>query len=131
MALAHVQFETIHPFLDGNGRVGRLLIALQLAADGLLRQPMLYISLHFKQHRRTYYELLNHVRETGDWEAWLEFFAEALSASASQALSSARRLLHLGAEDAKRMKVWGVQPHRRSQSIAACCVSLWPRRGRW
>lgn len=107
MALAHVQFETIHPFLDGNGRVGRLLIALQLAADGLLRQPMLYISLHFKQHRRTYYELLNHVRETGDWEAWLEFFAEALSASASQALSSARRLLHLGAEDAKRIESLG------------------------
>jgi Fic family protein len=77
-ALAHVQFETIHPFLDGNGRVGRLLIALQLAADGLLREPLLYISLHFKEHRRAYYELLNRVRETGDWEAWLEFFAEAV-----------------------------------------------------
>lgn len=103
MALAHVQFETIHPFPDGNGRVGRLLIALQLAADGLLRQPLLYISLHFKEHRRTYYELLNRVRETGDWEAWLEFFADAMSASATQTLSSARRLLKLGAEDAGRI----------------------------
>ena len=107
MALAHVQFETIHPFLDGNGRVGRLLIALQLAADGLLRQPMLYISLHFKEHRRLYYELLNHVRESGDWEAWLEFFAEALSASARQALSAAKRLLDLGATDAKRIEELG------------------------
>ena len=77
-ALAHVQFETIHPFLDGNGQVGRLLIALQLAADGLLREPMLYLSLHFKQHRRTYYELLNTVRLSGDWESWLEFFADAV-----------------------------------------------------
>lgn len=107
MALAHLQFETIHPFLDGNGRVGRLLIALQLAADGLLRQPLLYISLHFKQRRRTYYDLLTHVRETGDWEAWLEFFAEAMSASATQALSSIRRLLDLGAEDARRIETLG------------------------
>ena len=77
-ALAHVQFETIHPFLDGNGRVGRLLIALQIAADGLLREPLLYLSLHFKEHRQTYYELLNAVRLTGDWETWLEFFAAAV-----------------------------------------------------
>jgi len=91
MALAHVQFETIHPFLDGNGRVGRLLTAPQLAAEGLLRQPLLYISLYFKEHRRTYYELLNRVRETGDWETWLEFFANAVSTSATQAASSAKR----------------------------------------
>ncbi len=107
MALAHVQFETIHPFLDGNGRVGRLLIALQLAADGLMRQPLLYVSLHFKEHRRTYYDLLNHVRETGDWEAWLEFFSEALASSATQALSAIRRLLALGAEDVKRIEKLG------------------------
>lgn len=106
-ALAHVQFETIHPFLDGNGRVGRLLIALQLAADGLLRQPLLYISLHFKEHRAAYYELLNRVRERGDWETWLEFFADALIASAAQALSSARRLLELGAEDARKIEKLG------------------------
>lgn len=107
MALAHVQFETIHPFLDGNGRVGRLLIALQLAADGLMRQPLLYMSLHFKEHRRTYYELLNRVRETGDWETWLEFFADALVSSATQSLSSAKRLLALSADDAKQIEGLG------------------------
>jgi Fic family protein len=106
-ALAHVQFETIHPFLDGNGRVGRLLISLQLAADGLLREPLLYLSLHFKEHRQTYYELLNHVRESGDWEAWLEFFAEAVLTSATQAAGSARRLLDLASADAARVEKLG------------------------
>jgi Fic family protein len=106
-ALAHVQFETIHPFLDGNGRVGRLLIALQLAADGLLREPLLYVSLHFKEQRRTYYELLNRVRETGDWEAWLDFFADAVTAGATQAAGSARRLLDLGIADALRIEKLG------------------------
>ena len=105
-ALAHVQFETIHPFLDGNGRVGRL-IALQLANDGLLREPLLYLSLHFKEHRQKYYELLNRVRETGDWEAWLEFFAEAIHVSATQATSSARRLLDLASSDALRIEKLG------------------------
>lgn len=106
-ALAHVQFETIHPFLDGNGRVGRLLIALQLASDGLLRQPLLYISLYFKEHRRTYYELLNRVRESGDWETWLEFFANAIQVSATQAANSAKRLLELSATDAQRIEKLG------------------------
>jgi Fic family protein len=106
-ALAHVQFETIHPFLDGNGRVGRLLIALQLAHDGLLREPMLYVSLHFKEHRRTYYELLNGVRLTGDWEAWLEFFADAVIASATQAAASAGTLLKLTTSDARRIEALG------------------------
>lgn len=106
-ALAHVQFETIHPFLDGNGRVGRLLIALQLAADGLLRQPLLYVSLHFKEQRRTYYELLSRVRETGDWEAWLEFFAGAVTVGANAAADSARRLLALTATDAQRIEQLG------------------------
>jgi Fic family protein len=106
-ALAHVQFETIHPFLDGNGRVGRLLIALQLAADGLMREPMLYLSLHFKEHRQTYYELLNRVRLAGDWEAWLEFFADGVLASATQAATSARRLLELAAADAQRIAAVG------------------------
>jgi Fic family protein len=106
-ALAHVQFETIHPFLDGNGRVGRLLIALQLAHDGLLREPMLYVSLHFKQHRRTYYELLNTVRLTGDWETWLEFFADAVTASATQAATSAGRLVRLASADARRIEGLG------------------------
>lgn len=102
-ALAHVQFETIHPFLDGNGRVGRLLIALQLAADGLLREPLLYLSLHFKAHRQTYYELLNAVRLSGDWEIWLEFFADAVAASATQAATSAKRLLELASADGQRI----------------------------
>ena len=102
-ALAHVQFETIHPFLDGNGRVGRLLIALQLAADGLLREPLLYLSLHFKAHRQAYYELLNAVRLSGDWETWLEFFADAVAASATQAATSAKRLLELASADGQRI----------------------------
>ena len=102
-----MQFETIHPFLDGNGRVGRLLIALQLAADGLLREPMLYLSLHFKQHRQTYYELLNAVRILGDWEAWLAFFADAVVASATQAVNSAKRLLDLAAADVERIESLG------------------------
>jgi len=106
-ALAHVQFETIHPFLDGNGRVGRLLIALQLAADGLLREPLLYLSLHFKEHRGTYYELLNRVRLSGDWETWLEFFADAVEASAKQAATSAKRLLELTAADSRRIEGLG------------------------
>jgi Fic family protein len=106
-ALAHVQFETIHPFLDGNGRVGRLLIALQLAVDGILREPMLYLSLHFKEHRQTYYDLLNRVRASGEWEAWLEFFAEAVEGSARQAAGSARRLLDLASADVIRIERLG------------------------
>jgi Fic family protein len=94
-ALAHVQFETIHPFLDGNGRLGRLLIVLQLVADGVLREPMLYPSLFFKRHRALYYELLNDVRLHGDWERWLEFFAEGVEASATQAVATAHTLLAL------------------------------------
>jgi Fic family protein len=106
-ALAHVQFETIHPFLDGNGRVGRLLIALQLAADGVLREPLLYLSLHFKEHRQTYYELLNRVRLSGDWETWLEFFADAVLTSATQAVASAKRLLELASADRRRIEALG------------------------
>jgi Fic family protein len=94
-ALAHVQFETIHPFLDGNGRLGRLLIVLQLLADGVLREPMLYPSLFFKAHRALYYELLNGVRLRGDWERWLDFFAEAVQVSATQAVTTANELLAL------------------------------------
>ena len=98
-ALAHVQFETIHPFLDGNGRIGRLLIVLQLVADGLLREPLLYTSLYFKTYQSTYYELLNEVRRTGDWERWLDFFAEGVQASATQAVDTAHALLALVTAD--------------------------------
>ena len=97
-ALAHVQFETIHPFLDGNGRLGRLLITLLLCEKKVLREPMLYLSLYFKTHRQYYYELLNNVRLTGNWEAWLDFFAEAVIATATQAVDTARQLIDLAGE---------------------------------
>jgi Fic family protein len=102
-ALAHVQFETIHPFLDGNGRIGRLLIVLQLVADGVLREPMLYPSLFFKRHRALYYELLNDVRLRGDWERWLDFFAEGIKTSATQAVATANSLLALVSADRDRI----------------------------
>jgi Fic family protein len=92
-ALAHVQFETIHPFLDGNGRLGRLLITLLLWEQKMLREPMLYLSLYFKTHRQYYYELLNEIRLSGNWEAWLDFFAEAVIATATQAVDTARQLV--------------------------------------
>ena len=106
-ALAHVQFETIHPFLDGNGRLGRLLITLLLCERKVLREPMLYLSLYFKTHRRYYYELLNSVRLTGDWEAWLDFFAEAVIVTAGQAVDSARQLIDLANEDRDRISRLG------------------------
>jgi Fic family protein len=102
-ALAHVQFETIHPFLDGNGRIGRLLIVLQLVADGVLREPMLYPSLFLNKHRALYYELLNEVRLRGDWERWVEFFVEAIEASATQAVATATALLALVNVDRDRI----------------------------
>ena len=98
-ALAHVQFETIHPFLDGNGRLGRLLITLLLCEQEVLQQPMLYLSLYFKTHSQYYYELLNNVRLTGDWEAWLDFFAEAVIVTATQAVETAQQLLDLVNKD--------------------------------
>jgi Fic family protein len=91
-ALAHVQFETIHPFLDGNGRIGRLLITFQLCHAGLLRDPLLYLSLYFKQNRGAYYELLNRVRRAGDWEAWLDFFFRGVRTTAEEAVATARGL---------------------------------------
>jgi Fic family protein len=90
--LAHVQFETIHPFLDGNGRVGRLLITLLLEHWKLLSSPLLYLSLAFKQHRAEYYQRLADVRTSGDWEGWTEFFLASVKESADDAVDSARRL---------------------------------------
>lgn len=98
-ALAHVQFETIHPFLDGNGRLGRLLITLLLCWKQVLKEPMLYLSLYFKRHRQQYYDLLSEVRQTGDWEAWLEFFADAIISTSAQAVDTARRLVELSRQD--------------------------------
>lgn len=98
-ALAHVQFETIHPFLDGNGRVGRLLIVLLLHEAGVLRDPLLYISLYFKRRRAAYYDLLGRVRETGDWEEWVAFFLEGVRETAEGVVDASRRLAALFAAD--------------------------------
>lgn len=106
-ALAHVQFETIHPFLDGNGRLGRLLITLLLCEQKTLREPMLYLSLYFKTHRQYYYELLNNVRLSGDWEAWLDFFADAVIVTATQAVETAQQLHNLDDEDRARIGALG------------------------
>lgn len=106
-ALVHVQFETIHPFLDGNGRAGRLLIALILHHDGVLQQPLLYLSLYFKQHRADYYRLLDAVRQTGDWEAWLDFFLEGVDTTATGAVETAHRLLNLFDTDTRRVRALG------------------------
>ena len=106
-ALAHVQFETIHPFLDGNGRLGRLLITLLLCEHKVLREPMLYLSLYFKTHRQYYYELLSNVRLSGDWEAWLDFFAEAVIVTAGQGVETAQQLLDLSNRDRDKINGLG------------------------
>jgi Fic family protein len=106
-ALAHVQFETIHPFLDGNGRVGRLMISLLLHQEKMLRQPLLYLSLHFKQHRDEYYRHLDSVRQDGDWEAWIDFFLEGVATTASAAVDTAHRLLALFRTDEQRLVTQG------------------------
>lgn len=95
IALAHVQFETIHPFLDGNGRVGRLMITLLLVQHGILTQPVLYLSHYLKAHRSAYYDHLQAVRESGNWEGWLAFFLRGVSAVAEEATTTARSILQL------------------------------------
>ena len=102
-ALMHVQFETIHPFMDGNGRLGRLLIPLILAQAGVLQEPLLYLSVFFKKHRQTYYERLQQVRLTGDWEGWLLFFVDAITATATQAVATAQQLNQLLATDKTKL----------------------------
>jgi Fic family protein len=106
-ALMHVQFETIHPFLDGNGRLGRLLITLMLVGEGVLVEPLLYLSLYFKQNRASYYELLEKVRLDGDWEEWLTFFFTAVLETAQQAVSTAHQVLKLFARDRGRIEKLG------------------------
>ncbi len=106
-ALAHAQFETIHPFLDGNGRVGRLLIVLMLFDAGVLGQPLLYLSLYFKQHRDEYYHLLDTVRSEGDWETWVDFFLEGVASTAGSSVDTAHRLLALFRDDAARVQTLG------------------------
>ena len=101
--LAHVQFETIHPFLDGNGRLGRLLITLMLCDAGLLREPLLYLSLYFKRNRSTYYQLLGDIRRTGDWEAWLRFFLEGVREVAEAGDATARSVSETIRDDRSRL----------------------------
>ena len=105
--LAHAQFESIHPFLDGNGRVGRMLIAFILVQSGALREPILYLSLYLKQFRSTYYELLNQLRDDGDWEAWLQFFLEGVRLTAQHGVETAQRLTKLFEDDRQRVAVSG------------------------
>ena len=101
--LLHVQFETIHPFLDGNGRIGRLLVTLYLCVHGVLRKPLLYLSLYLKTHRADYYRLLQEVRERGAWEAWIEFFLDGVAETANQAFDAATRIVELFKQDRERI----------------------------
>jgi Fic family protein len=123
-AISHVQFETIHPFLDGNGRLGRLLITLILCSEEKLRQPMLYLSLYFKTHRQEYYELLQRVRTDGDWEEWIEFFMTGVLETSNLAVDTARRLIKLFDSDGEKIKTGG----RRTGSVLRVfnCLQNYP-----
>ncbi len=105
--MMHVQFETIHPFLDGNGRLGRLMITLLLCVSGVLRHPTLYLSLYFKTHRSRYYELLQRVRTHGDWETWLEFFLDGVIDTSEHAIETAQKILKLFERDHEKIKQSG------------------------
>jgi Fic family protein len=111
-ALTHVQFETIPPFLDGNGRIGRLLIVLFLQKADVLHEPLLYLSLYFKQHRQEYYRLLDNVRTNGDWEMWITFFLQGVAETCEGAVDTARRIENIFEDDRRRIQSQG----RRSGS---------------
>ncbi len=106
-ALAHAQFETIHPFVDGNGRVGRLLITFLLCHRGVLHRPLLYLSHYLKRHRTEYYALLMGVREFGDWESWIRFFLEGVAQTADEATATARAVVGLRDEHRERVPDFG------------------------
>lgn len=108
-ALSHVQFETIHPFMDGNGRIGRLLIPLILLQANIIHEPLLYLSVFFKKHRQVYYERLNQVRLSGDWESWLLFFVDAVAETANQAVATAQQLNAIRTTDKARLTHLGRQ----------------------
>ena len=116
-ALAHVQFETIHPYLDGNGRLGRLLVPMIFVREGVLTEPLLYVSLYLKRHRSTYYELLQSTRLDGDWEEWLRFFAVAVESAARQAVAAVKDLNELGAADRERIRSLG--------RVASSCLHVY------
>jgi Fic family protein len=120
--LLHVQFETIHPYLDGNGRIGRLLVTLLLEHWKLLTKPLLYLSLFFKRHRDDYYRRLNAVRVDGDWEGWLDFFLDGVATIADEAVASARELFALVAADRSR-----VLAHEGMSVVALRLFELLPR----
>ncbi len=115
--LLHVQFETIHPFLDGNGRIGRLLVTMFLCAQGVLRQPLLYLSLFLKTHRADYYRLLQEVREHGAWEAWLDFFLRGVAEVANQAFHAATRINELFRRDRDGIALAGFAPPSARQLL--------------
>ena len=104
VAISHVQFETIHPFLDGNGRLGRLLITFMLCVSGCLRDPLLYLSLFFKTHRNSYYSLLQGVREAGNWEGWVKFFLTGVYETSKNVSSTARRIVTQFEQDEEKIK---------------------------
>ncbi len=106
-ALAHVQFETIHPFLDGNGRLGRLLITFILCGEGVLKEPLLYLSLYLKANRQQYYDHLQLVRETGDWESWVKFFLTGVVETANQATETAQAIIKLFNTDRTKVEKSG------------------------
>jgi Fic family protein len=120
--LVHVQFETIHPYLDGNGRVGRLLIALLLEHWGVLHAPLLYLSLFFKRRRPDYYRLLNEVRRSGNWEGWTEYFLQGVGEIAEESANTARDLYRLVAKDRVR-----VVDAKNSSLTAVRLLELLPR----
>ncbi|MEI9948227.1 MAG: Fic family protein [Pseudomonadota bacterium] len=122
VALLHVQFETIHPYLDGNGRIGRLLVTLLLEHWKLLTKPLLYLSLFFKRHREDYYRRLNAVRIDGDWEGWLDFFLDGIATIADEAVTSARELFALVAADRARLLA-----HEGVSVVALRLFELLPR----
>ena len=105
--LVHAQFESIHPFLDGNGRVGRLLISFMLCAKEVLHEPVLYLSLFFKKHRRLYYDMLNETRESGGWTAWLDFFLQGVRDTANQAARTAGGIDKLFSADKQKIEHLG------------------------
>jgi len=116
-ALAHVQFETIHPYLDGNGRLGRLLVPMIFVREGVLAKPLLYVSLYLKRHRKTYYDLLQSTRLDGDWEEWLRFFGVAVESAARQAVAEVKDLNALGAADRERIRSLG--------RVASSCLHVY------
>lgn len=107
IGLAHAQFETLHPFATGNGRLGRLLVTLLLAAEGVLREPLLYLSLYLEEHRARYFDLLQRVRSEGDWESWLVFFATGISRTAENAVAAVIKIEELFQKDQAQIRALG------------------------